>query len=66
MEAIVSRETIARMADGSARHWCANPTEPKPANPFDSVVAPDHARAWQAAFERFLLLHSAPEAEGSA
>lgn len=63
---IVSREAIARMADEAAAQWATHPSTPKPANPFDEHLHPEHHRAWKASFERELLRHSAPEAEGSA
>jgi len=64
--AIISRETIARLADHAARKWAGNPEGRKPESPFDPITQPEHHREWKAAFERFLVLHSAPDAEASA
>ena len=68
---IMSRAAIAAQADNAARAWCANPADPKPANPYSEAMQPDHFRAWAASFSRSLLAHSllahsAPECEASA
>lgn len=64
-EPILSREEIARRADEAARAFAAaGQGADKPANPYP--INSDAAVAWKAAFERYLLLHSAPEGEASA
>lgn len=64
-EPIVPREQIAQQADIAARAFAqAAPGSAPPANPYPP--GSDAAAAWQASFQRFLLLHSAPSAEGSA
>lgn len=64
-EPILTREAIATLADDAARAYAAAPANSTlPANPFP--VGSDAAAAWKASFERFLLLHTAPFAEGSA
>jgi hypothetical protein len=61
-EPVVSREAIAKHADRAAKDFAQSGA--KPMNPFPSET--EAAAAWRACYERFLLLHSAPEAEGSA
>lgn len=66
MEPVISRESIARLADAAAQRWVANPASAKPSNPFNRFGQPCAHAAWHASFERFLVLHSAPEGEASA
>lgn len=65
-EVIMSRAAIAQHADEAAAAWARNSNAPKPANPFDQNVLPEHFRVWACDFERQLVRHSAPEAEASA
>lgn len=55
MEPIISRASIARMADQAASSWAANPATPKPRCPFDAHMRPEAAKAWNSSFERQLL-----------
>lgn len=57
----IRRTTIAEQADAAARRFVQTHTPEQ--NPHEGT--PD-APVWKAAFERFLLLHSLPEAEASA
>lgn len=66
MGPVTSRERIAQQADEAARWWVAAPNFPKPKNPFDEAIHPEHHAEWKASFERYLLVHSAPAAEGGA
>jgi hypothetical protein len=62
MEPILEREKVTDAARDAARLFATNrgpDTNPHP-------VGSDAAAAWQAAFQRYLLLYTAPEAEGSA
>lgn len=59
---IPEREAIARQADQAAQRSAASGR--CEANPYAPNT--EQARVWAAAFERFLLLHSNPEGEGSA
>jgi hypothetical protein len=61
---VVSRERISEQAREAARSWVANPKLPKPANPYPQ--GSDAAKAWKAAFERYLLLYSSDDSEVSA
>lgn len=61
-EPVVSRQMIARIADEAARVMVE--TGRRPVNPYP--VGSDAAAAFRAALERYLLLHSAPEAQASA
>jgi hypothetical protein len=63
---IRTRESIARNAEAAALVWSRNPHHPKPANPHDAFLEPEHHREWQASFERFLVQFTAPECEASA
>lgn len=60
MEPITSIEAIARQASDAAARW--NPDAPKPANPYDEHVFPEHHREWQRRFEIALLRASQAEA----
>ncbi len=60
-ETIMSREAIARSADEAAEAWARNPDGPKPQNPFDAIVQPEHHRVWACDFERQLVRHSCPD-----
>jgi hypothetical protein len=71
MSPILSRQAIALQADAAAKNWTAawlqDPAAPKPANPHNEHIEPDHFRCWECDFQRALLEHSAlPETEGSA
>lgn len=61
-EPIVLRELIAQQADEAARRFVT--TGRNEWNPY--VLGTDAHAAWKAAFERYLLLHSAPGCESSA
>lgn len=65
-EPIISRASIAEMADAAAARWVADLSLGKPQNPYDEFSSPQARRQWQCDFERALVKHSAPEAEGSA
>lgn len=65
-ETIMSRAVIAQHADEAAAFWARNPEAPKPGNPFDVNVQPEHHRVWVCDFERQLVRHTAPEGETSA
>lgn len=65
-ETIMPRATIALHADEAAATWVRNSAAPKPANPFDPIVQPEHHRVWRCDFERHLLRHSVPDGETSA
>jgi hypothetical protein len=56
------REIISEQAHEAARSWVANPKMPKPANRYPEGT--EAAKVWKAAFERYLLAESAPDAEG--
>jgi hypothetical protein len=59
---ILSREEIARQADQAAQRSVAKDRcEPNPFTPNT-----DAWRQWKVDFERYLVLHSAPESESSA
>lgn len=59
---IISRDAIAREAEAAAiRSVASGRCEP---NKYAAGTVA--ARVWDAAFQRFLLLHSCPSAEGSA
>jgi hypothetical protein len=70
MSPILSRQAIALQADAAAKNWTAawlqDSAAPKPANPYDQHVHPDHYRAWAASFERSLVVFSADDVEVSA
>lgn len=71
MSLILSRAAIQKLADAAAQEWTAawllDPAAPRPANPFNEHIEPDHFRCWACDFERALLAHSAlPETEASA
>lgn len=59
---ILPRAAIAQDADRAAQFYALG--GPKPENPY--LVGTDAHACWQASFERFLLAHSAPEADGPA
>jgi hypothetical protein len=61
---IISRETIARLADNAAARWVANHKAEKPTCPFDLHMQPDAFKAWKADFERQLVRHSAQVGRG--
>jgi hypothetical protein len=61
-EPIVTRERIARDADEAACEFVR--TGRKPANPYP--IESDAHREWSVSFARYLLAHSAPDAEASA
>lgn len=63
-EPIVTRERIAEMADQAAQRFARGETAAPPDNPFP--VGSDAAAAWSASFQRQLLWHTAPDAQGSA
>jgi hypothetical protein len=66
-ETIMPRATIAWHADEAAAAWVRDPQGPKPQNPFDANVQPEHHRVWACDFQRQLLRHSAPaDAESGA
>jgi hypothetical protein len=63
MDQILSRESIAQDADLAAQRCVAHGME----QPNPHVEGTEAARIWTAAYERYLLLHSAPEdVEGGA
>jgi hypothetical protein len=66
MSCIQNREAIAARAEDAARTWVANPRQPRPANPFDEDLQPDHFHQFRASLERWLVALSAPECETSA
>lgn len=63
-EPIVTREQIAAQADAAARKYARRECSEPPPNPYPLIS--DAAAAYAASFERALLWHTAPEAEGSA
>lgn len=61
-EPVLTREAVATLADHAAR--VAAITGRDQANPFPA--GSDAAACWKVDYERYLQMHSAPEAEGSA
>jgi hypothetical protein len=63
----ISFELIRSQADAAAARWATNPTNDKPANPYQLAAFPDAHRAWARFFEAALLRHSAQKTgEGAA
>lgn len=64
-EPILPRAVIAQAADAAARDFAHAPKGvPVPVNPYP--IGSDAAACWRAAFQRYLLLHTAPDEETSA
>lgn len=61
MEGIVSRERIAKQADEAAQAWVQDQGQPKPPNPFDAQLQPDHHCQWEASFARYVTIYSTGE-----
>lgn len=61
MEAIVSRETIARQAGRAAELAAANPKASPPPNPFCEHLQPEHHDCWECDFRRQFDALTAPE-----
>lgn len=47
MEAIVSRELIAKQAEVAAQAWVQDQRQPRPGNPFDAIEQPEHHAQWR-------------------
>jgi len=62
MEPIASREHISEQARTAARSFAQSGRRPPNPYPFGSAAA----AAWQASFERWLLVETAPDAQASA